>query len=86
MATLTLRELERWLTLAVGTYHGSIHSSLLQTPAACWAEAVVCVGVPSIITHVTAFLVDFLPVIRRILTRTGFVIDYIHYYADALKP
>ncbi|WP_425341362.1 hypothetical protein [Escherichia coli] len=29
-AALTLRELERWLTLAVGTYHGSVHNGLLQ--------------------------------------------------------
>lgn len=29
---------------------------------------------------------DFLPVIRRTLTRTGFVIDHIHYFADVLKP
>ncbi|WP_162774036.1 integrase catalytic domain-containing protein, partial [Escherichia coli] len=28
-AALTLRELERWLTLAVGTYHGSVHNGLL---------------------------------------------------------
>ena len=34
----------------------------------------------------TAFLVDFLPVIRRTLTRTGFVIDHVHYFSDALKP
>jgi putative transposase len=40
MATLTLRELERWLALAVGTYHGSVHNGLLQPPAARWAEAV----------------------------------------------
>ena len=33
MATLTLRELERWLALAVGTYHGSVHNGLLQPPA-----------------------------------------------------
>ncbi|WP_446443401.1 Mu transposase C-terminal domain-containing protein [Pseudocitrobacter faecalis] len=44
------------------------------------------VGVPAVVTRPTAFLVDFLPVIRRTLTRTGFVIDHIHYYADALKP
>jgi len=30
--------------------------------------------------------VDFLPVIRRTLTRTGFVIDHVHYFANALKP
>ncbi|OZN74705.1 integrase core domain protein, partial [Pseudomonas aeruginosa] len=33
-AALTLRELERGLTLAVGTYHGSVHNGLLQPPAA----------------------------------------------------
>ncbi|MBP8271749.1 Mu transposase C-terminal domain-containing protein [Malikia spinosa] len=86
MAALTLRELERWLALAVGTYHGSVHSGLLQPPAARWAEAVARVGVPAVVTRATAFLVDFLPIIRRTLTRTGFVIDHIHYYADALKP
>lgn len=88
MAALTLRELERWLALAVGTYHGSVHNGMLQPPAARWAEAVECVGVPAVVTRTTAFLVDFLPIIRRTLTRTGFVIDHIHYryYADALKP
>lgn len=85
-AALTLRELERWLTLAVGTYHGSVHNGLLQPPAARWAEAVARVCVPTVVTRATAFLVDFLPVLRRTLTRTGFVIDHIHYYADALKP
>jgi putative transposase len=85
-AALTLRELERWLTLAVGTYHGSVHNGLLQPPAARWAEAIARTGVPTVITRTTAFLVDFLPIIRRTLTRTGFVIDHIHYYADALKP
>jgi len=85
-AAMTLRELERWLTLAVGTYHGSVHGSLLQPPACRWAEAVKRLGVPQVVTRPTAFLVDFLPVIRRKLTRTGFVIDRIHYYTDALKP
>ena len=85
-AALTLRELDRWLTLAVGTYHGSVHNGLLQPPAARWAEAIARTGVPTVITRTTAFLVDFLPIIRRTLTRTGFVIDHIHYYADALKP
>ena len=86
MAALTLHELERWLTLAVGTYHGSVHNGLFQPPAAHWAGAVARIGVPPVVTRPTAFLVDFLPVIRRTLTRTGFVIDHIHYYADALKP
>jgi putative transposase len=86
MAALTLRELERWLALAVGTYHSSVHNGLLQPPHARWTEAVARTGMPTIVTRATAFLVDFLPIIRRTLTRTGFVIDHIHYYADALKP
>lgn len=86
MAALTLRELERWLILAVASYHGTVHGSLQQTPAARWIEGLAHCGPPPVITHATAFLVDFLPVIRRTLTRTGFVIDHIHYFADVLKP
>ncbi|HEY6793773.1 MAG TPA: Mu transposase C-terminal domain-containing protein, partial [Kineosporiaceae bacterium] len=37
------------------------------------------------VTNEAAFLVDFLPVIRRTLTRTGFVIDHVHYFCDGLK-
>ncbi|MDJ0459686.1 Mu transposase C-terminal domain-containing protein [Arthrobacter sp. NQ7] len=33
-----------------------------------------------------AFLVEFLPVVRRTLTRTGFVIDRVHYFSNALRP
>ncbi|EXF23871.1 transposase [Nesterenkonia sp. AN1] len=86
MAALTLSELEKWLTLAVATYHGTVHSTLGQTPAGRWAEGVAATGVPVTTTNPTAFLVDFLPVIRRKLTRTGFVIDHVHYFADVLKP
>jgi len=65
-AALALHELERWLTLAVGTYHGSVHNGLLQPPAARWAEAVAVaqVGIPVVVTRATAFLVDFLPISR----------------------
>lgn len=87
LAVLALRELERWLILAVATYHnGSVHGSLYETPAARWAEGIARCGVPPVITHAAAFLVDFLPVVRRKLTRTGFVIDHIQYFADVLKP
>ena len=37
-------------------------------------------------TSATAFVVDFLPVIRRTLTRSGFVIDHVHYFANVLRP
>lgn len=86
MAMLTLRELEKWLTLAVASYHGTIHSTLGQTPAGRWAEGVAATGQPAVASSPTAFLVDFLPVVRRTLTRTGFVIDHVHYFSNALKP
>ncbi|MCW3768980.1 transposase, partial [Paenarthrobacter sp. PAE-2] len=74
-AALTLRELEKWMVLAVTNYHGTTHSTLGQTPAGRWAEGVASTGLPPVATNPTAFLVDFLPVVRRTLTRTGFVID-----------
>jgi putative transposase len=86
MAMLTLRELEKWLTLAVAGYHGTIHRTLGQTPAGRWTDGVAATGMPAVASNPTAFLVDFLPVIRRTLTRTGFVIDHVHYFSNALKP
>ncbi|XAS68693.1 DDE-type integrase/transposase/recombinase [Micrococcaceae bacterium Sec5.7] len=86
MSALTLIELERWLTLAVAGYHGSIHGSLNQTPAGRWHEGVREFGAQPVVAHPAAFLVDFLPVIRRRITRTGFVIDHVHYFANVLKP
>ncbi|MET4097442.1 DDE-type integrase/transposase/recombinase [Arthrobacter sp. UYCu712] len=86
MSALTLIELECWLTLAVAGYHGSIHGSLNQTPAGRWHEGVREFGAQPVVAHPAAFLVDFLPVIRRRITRTGFVIDHVHYFANVLKP
>lgn len=86
MAALTLPELEKWLVLAVARYHGSRHSTLGQTPAAAWTAAIAATGTPAVTASQNAFLVDFLPVIRRTLTRTGFLIDHVHYFANALKP
>jgi len=86
-AALTLVELERWLTLAVAYYHGNTHYNDLRIPPAqCWSNAITLNGSPQIISNAKAFLIDFLPVIRRTLTRTGFVIDHIHYFANSLKP
>lgn len=85
-AALTLAELRAWLALAVACYHGQVHDGLARTPAGMWAEKVAQAGPPVTVTSETAFLVDFLPVIRRTLSRTGFQIDHVQYYCDALKP
>ncbi|TWS72781.1 hypothetical protein, partial [Mycobacterium tuberculosis] len=39
-------ELERWLVLAVATYHGTVHSTLGQTPAGRWVESVAATSTP----------------------------------------
>jgi putative transposase len=86
-AVLTLEELQRWMALAVACYHGQPHEGLGgRTPAGVWADKVAVQGVPRTVTNETAFLIDFLPVIRRTLTRTGFTVDHVQYYADVLRP
>ena len=86
LAVLTLAELERWLALAVCVYHGRVQGTLGQTPAGQWAHAAAVDGVPALVTSETAFLVDFLPVFRRTLTRAGFALDHVQYFRNALKP
>jgi putative transposase len=86
-ATLTLAELEQWLVLAIaGPYHQMVHGTLGEPPAARWAAGVARHGVPPTVSDPKAFLIGFLPVIRRTIRRTGFVIDHVTYYADVLKP
>lgn len=85
MAILTLRELEKWLTLAIGTYHESVHSSLKEPPASCWSKNVEAAKLYTV-TDEKAFLIDFLPVERREIGRYGFLVDHITYYSDILKP
>jgi putative transposase len=85
-AVLTLSELQAWLALAVATYHGQVHEGLGRTPAGVWAEKTAEAGPPPVVADETAFLVDFLPILRRKLTRSGFTADHVQYYSDALKP
>lgn len=85
-AVLTMTELNAWLVLAIACYHGQIHDGLGRTPAAIWAELAERDGTPGTVSNETAFLVDFLPVIRRTVSRSGFVVDHVQYYCDALKP
>ena len=85
-AALTLAELERWLALAITVYHGSIHSTLLETPEARWKQAVSEFGAPPTVRNAQGFLIDFLPIICRSIGRTGFVVDHVSYYADAVRP
>lgn len=86
-AVMTLAELERWLVVATGAYHASPHASLGQSPAAKWSDGMAVLwSPPLVVVNETGFVVDFLPVIRRRLTRTGFTIDHVQYFSNSLKP
>lgn len=75
------------MALSVACYHGEPHDGLGgRTPAGVWADKAAEQGTPRTVTDETAFLVDFLPVERRTLTRSGFRLDHVQYYSDALKP
>jgi len=91
-AILTLAELERWLTIAiVNYYHQKIHGSLLISPIEKYRLGIVGdlnnrgIGYPKVIADQEAFLIDFLPIERRILRRDGFVLDHISYYSNTLS-
>lgn len=91
-AVLTLAELEKWLTIAIiQYYHRAWHHGLGGIPLAHYEAAIVGTaetpgrGYPPKIGDPRAFLIDFLPVVRRSLQRFGFMLDHITYYSPALR-
>jgi len=92
-AVLTLAELEKWLTIAITQYyHHAWHHGLGGIPLAHYEAAILGTpetpgrGYPPKIRDPRAFLIDFLPVVRRSLQRFGFMLDHITYYSPALRP
>jgi putative transposase len=86
-ACLTLAELERWLALAIaGRYHHKVHDGIEEPPLARWRRGVAELGPPPAVADPSVFLIDFLPVLRRRVTREGIRVDHITYYSDALRP
>jgi putative transposase len=91
-ACLTLAELERWLMVAIAKfYHLRPHAGLAgEAPLRRYQEGVRALAAegraPPSPRDPRAFLIDFLPAVRRTLRRDGVVIDHVHYFSDALKP
>ncbi len=83
-ATMTMRELERWLLLEiVGKYHHKVHTGLQRPPIAVWREHVgeAPLQLPP---DRLRFWVGFLPEERRQLRRDGIHLFGIRYWAPAL--
>jgi putative transposase len=90
-ACLTLEELERWLAVAIAKYyHLRPHAGLDgQSPLRRWQDGVVAFaadgGAIPVPRDPRAYLVDFLPVLRRSLQRNGIRIDHLTYFSPALR-
>ena len=90
-AAMTLEELERWLAHAIaGEYHRNVHSALDMPPLTAWEQRVQRGANlpghadPPAVTDPRRFLIDFLPIERRLVRRDGIVLNRIHYWSDAL--
>ncbi len=84
-ATLTMRELERWMLLEiVGKYHHKIHSSLNRPPIALWRELAGATPL-RLPQDRLAFWAAFLPEYRRLLRRDGIHLFGIRYWSPALS-
>ena len=84
-AVMTMRELERWLTLQItGIYHRSLHRGLGRTPQQAWNQAMKSQAQVRLPYSEQQFYIDFLPYERRAIRRDGIRIFNIFYWTDSL--
>jgi putative transposase len=91
-ASMTIDELERWLVQAIaGVYHRTIHRGLGIAPLVAWQRGLSGDGVtpgcgePASVPDSRPFLIDFLPLERRLIRRDGISLNSIHYWSDILR-
>ena len=92
-ATLTLSELEKWLTIfIINVYHKRFHSGIGTSPLAKFNEGIFGsgtqkgIGIPKRIFNERKVRLDFMPFVERSIQEYGVQIDHIHYYDDKLRP
>lgn len=91
-AAMTLDEVERWLGYAIaGVYHRDLHRGIGATPRAAWqsglegSEEQPGRGSTTPVTDPRKFLIDFLPMERRLVRRQGVFLHSIGYWSDVLR-
>lgn len=91
-AAVTLDELERWLVHAItGVYHREVHRALGTTPLAAWERGIsgdaisLGRGKPIAVSDPHRFLIDFLPIERRLIRREGISLHSVSYWSDVLR-
>jgi putative transposase len=81
---MTMRELERWLTLQItGIYHRSLHRGLGRSPQQAWNQAMKSLAQVRLPYSEQQFYMDFLPYERRAI-RDGIRMFNIFYWTDSL--
>jgi putative transposase len=82
---MTLKEFERWFTLQIGIYHGSIHRELGVPPLTAWTDGVASRPAPlRLPADQSRFLLDFLPFEMRKIRREGVELFHAFYWHGAL--
>lgn len=94
-AAMTLDEVERWLGHAIcGVYHREVHRGIGMAPLAplaAWErgilgdETTLGRGEPVAVADPRRFLIDFLPLERRLVRREGISLHSINYWSDVLR-
>ena len=91
LACMTFEEFEKWLVGIICIYNKTIHSELLMTPERKWEIGIFGdgknpgFGLPSTPDDPESFLLDFMPMKKRTVQRTGVKIDGLCYYDDVLR-
>ncbi|RZK44310.1 MAG: hypothetical protein EOO61_04250 [Hymenobacter sp.] len=92
-AALTLREFEYWFcSFIINIYHRRMHKALGQSPFERYREGLLgsarfpnALGLPPRPTNDKQLRLDFMPAIKRVVSREGVLIGHIHYNADVLR-
>jgi putative transposase len=90
-AAMTLEDVERWLGYAIaGVYHRELHRGIGMTPLAAWERGWIGDasapgrGEPISVPDARRFLIDFLPLERRLVRREGVWLHSVGYWSDVL--
>ena len=87
-ATLTLADYRSFLFEEIERYHGRTHRTLGTSPATAWQRAWKRSRgseAPTVPASRERFLLDFLPVRNRVVTREGIEIDGLRFSVDGLQ-
>tara|TARA_B100001778_G_C18594598_1_gene633993 strand:- start:1128 stop:2687 length:1560 start_codon:yes stop_codon:yes gene_type:complete len=91
-AAMTLDEVESWLAHAItGVYHRELHRSIGVTPLVAWQRGLEGNddqpgrGSTTPVVDARKFLIDFLPMERRLVRRQGVFLHTITYWSDVLR-